>query len=52
MAVTKKKWTRPRIEVVTLEAEQDVLATCYTTSMSSKEHLTSGCRQAKCATYP
>lgn len=52
MAVTKRKWTRPLIEVVTLEAEQDVLATCYTTSMTSKEHLASGCRQSKCSVYP
>lgn len=49
---TKKKWTRPQIEIVTLEAEKDVLATCYTGSMAGREHLVQGCRQAKCSTYP
>jgi hypothetical protein len=47
----KKVWIEPAIEEVALEAEEDVLATCYTTSMSSKDS-GNGCRWARCATYP
>lgn len=47
-----KKWITPRLEIVALEAERDVLATCFTASMSGKEHFVAGCRNGKCATYP
>jgi len=46
-----KTWVKPRIEEVALEAEEDVLATCYTSSQTTRS-AGSGCRSAKCATYP
>ena len=51
MKTTKKQWTRPQIEEVTLEAEEDVLATCFTASQTSKSNGQT-CRLGQCATYP
>jgi len=48
---TKKKWHRPQLEEVALEAEEDVLATCYTASQGTKR-TGSNCRVGACATYP
>lgn len=41
----KKRWVEPQVEEVALEAEEDVLATCYTASMSAKkDNGMTGCR--------
>ncbi|MHB8997805.1 MAG: hypothetical protein ACYC63_21385 [Armatimonadota bacterium] len=47
----KKPWVEPEIEEVALEAEDEVLATCYTLSMSDKTG-GGGCRKFSCPTYP
>ncbi|MHB8997806.1 MAG: hypothetical protein ACYC63_21390 [Armatimonadota bacterium] len=49
---TKKQWIEPVIEVVALEAEEDVLALCYTASMGSRNSPVQNCRNGRCATYP
>lgn len=47
----KKQWIEPQVEEIALEAEEDVLATCYTASMSTKSN-GSNCRSHQCAIYP
>jgi hypothetical protein len=46
----KKSWVEPEIEEVALESEDEVLATCYTLSMSDKRN-GDGCRKGNCATF-
>jgi len=48
----KKQWIAPEIEEVALESEDEVLATCFTASMSGKDTGVTNCRTGKCATYP
>ena len=48
----KKPWVEPEIEEVALESEDEVLATCYTTSMSNKTGAGKSCRSFNCPTYP
>lgn len=36
MKPTKKNWLTPQIEEVTLDAEEDVLATCFTASQTDR----------------
>jgi len=53
---TTKDWLTPQIEEVTLEAEEDVLATCFTASMTTKSTGASNtCNSggpSPCATFP
>jgi hypothetical protein len=50
---SKKQWIEPVIEEIALEVEEDVLAMCYTASMSSKDNSpVQNCRTGRCATYP
>lgn len=50
MEKRKRAWRRPQIEEVTLEAEEDVLATCSTTSQTTRKG--GACKVGDCATYP
>ena len=52
MKQDKKKWIKPSIEEVALEAEEDVLATCYTASHTTRSTFTPRCTSSGCATYP
>jgi hypothetical protein len=47
----KKKWIEPEIEEVALESEDEVLATCYTLSLTTRRWGTD-CRAKGCQTYP
>jgi uncharacterized Fe-S cluster protein YjdI len=47
----KKPWIEPEIEEVAQESEDEVLASCYTLSMSKRSG-GSGCRSSRCDTYP
>ena len=48
----KKKWIEPEIEEVALESEDEVLATCYTASRTTRTSTSPNCRTGRCATYP
>ena len=48
----KKTWIEPEIEEVALESEDEVLATCYTASLTGQNNGANTCRTGKCATYP
>lgn len=47
----KKPWVEPQIEEVPLEAEDEVLATCYTASMSERTSTGANCRSGKCNSF-
>lgn len=49
---TKKQWVEPEIEEVALESEDEVLATCYTSSRPTRTYPSPTCRNGRCSTYP
>lgn len=48
----KRVWLNPEIEEIALEAEDEVLATCYTSSRPTRSNSVNSCRTGRCATYP
>jgi hypothetical protein len=43
-----KKWMKPQVTELSLDAEQDVLATCRTTSANTAKHASSQCQFVGC----
>ena len=53
MMSDKKQWVEPEIEEVALESEDEVLALCYTASLTLRTGATgNNCRNSRCWTYP